>query len=157
MSQTEPLSTKTILEQMAETEWFASKVGAPITLSLHEYRVVLAELARLTGEMAEMEDREAALETELARSMAEVAELRRERDMWSQLWDNVRLDNPNLRDDNKPLAIAACYALMKLEMDRMREALVMSVNAMREPFDGWKGEVEALALAAARSALGEQP
>lgn len=88
---------------------------------------------------------------------AEVAELRREQDMWSQLWDNVKLDNPNLRDDNKPLAIAACYALMKLEMDRMREALVMSVNAMREPFDGWKGEVEALALAAARAALGEKP
>lgn len=91
------------------------------------------------------------------KAVAEVAELRRERDMWSQLWDNVKLDNPNLRDDNKPLAIAACYALMKLEMDRMREALVMSVNAMREPFDGWKGEVEALALAAARAALGEQP
>ncbi len=94
---------------------------------------------------------------EIDRLTAEVAELRRERDMWSQLWDNVKLDNPTLREDNKPLAVAACYALLKLEADRMREALVMSVNAMREPFDGWKGEVEALALAAARAALGEQP
>jgi len=94
---------------------------------------------------------------ELDRLTAEVAELRRERDMWLQVWDNVKLDKPNLREDNKPLAVAACYGLMKLEMDRMREALVMSVNAMREPFDGWKGEVEALALAAARTALGEQP
>lgn len=86
---------------------------------------------------------------------AEIYRLTRELAMWLQVWDNVKLDNPDLREDNKPLAVAACYALLKLEADRMREALVMSVNAMREPFDGWKGEVEALALAAARAALGD--
>lgn len=86
---------------------------------------------------------------------ATIDRLTRDLAMWSQVWDNVKLDNPNLREDNKPLAVAACYGLLKLEADRMREALVMSVNAMREPFDGWKREVEALALAAARAVLKE--
>ena len=120
-------------------------------------RDLAAEIDRLTEALAGAYASVNLLTEMHEKAVAEVAELRRARDAWLQVWDNVKLDNPNLREDNKPLAVAACYGLMKLEMDRMREALVMSVNAMREPFDGWKGEVEALALAAARAALGEQP
>ena len=36
----------------------------------------------------------------------------------------------------------------------LRKALELSVQAMRAPFDGWKGELERKALDAARAALG---
>jgi hypothetical protein len=42
---------------------------------------------------------------------------------WLQVWDNVKLDVPNLREDNKPLAVAATYALLRAENQRLRSAL----------------------------------
>ena len=38
----------------------------------------------------------------------------------------------------------------------LRKALELSVQAMRAPFDGWKGELERKALDAARAALGSK-
>lgn len=146
MKSQEPLTTKNSL---------AEKLRLP-AMVFYEYSADNGALLREAADELDSLSRCLFQMQEAAKSLtAEVAELRRARDAWLQVWDNVKLDNPNLREDNKPLAVAACYGLMKLEMDRMREALVMSVNAMREPFDGWKGEVEALALAAARSALGD--
>ncbi len=42
---------------------------------------------------------------------------------------------------------------MRLENERLRAAIEMSVRAMRAPLDGWKGELERAALDAARDAL----
>lgn len=49
------------------------------------------------------------------RAADEIDRLTRELAMWLQVWDNVKLDNPNLREDNKPLAVAATYALLKVK------------------------------------------
>ena len=43
---------------------------------------------------------------------------------------------------------------LKNEEQALRKALELSVQAMRAPFDGWKGELERKALDAARAALG---
>lgn len=47
-------------------------------------------------------------------------DVQREVEMWRQVWDNVKLDVPNLREDNKPLAVAAAYALARLDAERYR-------------------------------------
>lgn len=43
----------------------------------------------------------------------QITRLRAALAMWEQVWDNVKLANPDLRSDNKPLAVAACYQLQK--------------------------------------------
>ena len=53
------------------------------------------------------------------RLTAEVAELRRERDAWLQVWDNVKLDNPTLREDNKPLAVKVRLEQRSVMLDRL--------------------------------------
>lgn len=50
----------------------------------------------------------------------EIERLRAEVALWHQLWDNVALDVPDLRDDNKPLAVAASYELLKRDAGRYR-------------------------------------
>jgi hypothetical protein len=72
---------------------------------------------------------------------------------------SAELRNPAYNDESDGhVRLRAAEAIDRLtaERDRLREALVMSVNAMREPLDGWKGEVEAIALVAARAALGDR-
>ena len=43
---------------------------------------------------------------------------------------------------------------MREDIERLRAALILSVQAMRAPLDDWKGEVERKALDAAALALG---
>ena len=45
-------------------------------------------------------------------------------------------------------------AALIAEVERLRAALILSVQAMRAPLDDWKGEVERMALDAAALALG---
>ncbi len=47
-------------------------------------------------------------------------DVQREVEMWRQVWDNVKLDVHNLREDNKPLAVAAAYALARADAERYR-------------------------------------
>ena len=63
------------------------------------------------------------LADELDRLTARLAAVTRERDLWLQVWDNVKLDNPDLREDNKPLAVAATYALLTARNAELVKAL----------------------------------
>ena len=76
-------------------------------------------------------------------------------------------DVMRLRTENFALAAGQCcvkdgllgdesgnqYCRLEKEEQALRKALELSVQAMRAPFDGWKGELERKALDAARAAL----
>lgn len=48
----------------------------------------------------------------LGQEVQDLAGMRDELMQWRQVWDNVKAEIPNLREDNKPLAVAATYALL---------------------------------------------
>lgn len=50
----------------------------------------------------------------------EIEELRALVMAWNEVWDNVRIDVQNLREDNKPLAVAATYELLRQDRDALR-------------------------------------
>ena len=71
----------------------------------------------------------------------EIERLRAEVALWHQVWDNVALDVPDLRDDNKPLAVAASYELLKREVARLTAeqdavSVAIGTNEYMDPPDG---------------------
>lgn len=60
---------------------------------------------------------------------AAIESLAAENAAWLQVWDNVRLDKPDLREDNKPLAVAASYALLKIRAERA-EAKIKTLEGL---------------------------
>lgn len=71
----------------------------------------------------------------------EIERLRAEVALWHQVWDNVALDVPDLRDDNKPLAVAASYELLKREVARLTAeqdavSVAIGTNEFMDPPDG---------------------
>jgi len=82
-----------------------------------------------------------AQQARIAELEAENTRLCEEASRWRQVWDNVHLDVPELRDDNKPLAVAASYELTKRERDAARAALAdvsaaIGTNEFMDPPDG---------------------
>ncbi len=63
-------------------------------------------------------------------ALATRAERDSEIERWNGLWDNVAQDVPNLRSDNKPLAIAASWELLK----QRAEAAEKTANACLAEF-----------------------
>lgn len=90
----------------------------------------------------------------------EIDRLTREVAMWSQVWDNVKVDNPDLRADNKPLAVAATYALLtarNAELVKALERLAQRRDRHHDcgDYERGYGDAEASASAIARAALKE--
>jgi len=63
-----------------------------------------------------------------AYALAACAERDSEIERWNGLWDNVAQDVPNLRSDNRPLAIAASWELLK-QRTEAAEARVRELEA----------------------------
>lgn len=67
--------------------------------------------------------------------------------IWEQCWDNIKMHQPGLREDNKPLAVAASYESLRLKLEHTVDEYDDRIRALEADLESSDGAIPELAKA----------